>query len=253
MPTSTASPNVFVLQQHFHIPQLHRYRRITLYLPPNYHNSNLRFPVVYMQDGQNLFDAATAFAREWKIDKTLNALHKRKQSLATIVVGIDNGGQHRADEYSAWHRPRMGGGEAAQFADFLVHTLKPYIDTHFRTLPDTMHTTIGGSSMGGLFSLFAGLRYPHVFGKIGSLSPSLWFSPAIYDLATEKVQTYQKIYVAGSKTESAFMHSHLQRLYDALHAGNLPDYNLRVVLRDRGKHNEIFWGAEFKKMFLWLQ
>jgi predicted alpha/beta superfamily hydrolase len=250
---STASANVYVLNQHFHIPQLNRYRRICIYLPPDYHHTHKYYPVLYMQDGQNLFDASTAFAGEWKIDKTLNLLHTKKKDYGTIVVGIDNGGVHRANEYSAWARPRLGGGEADLFAKFLVHNLKPYIDTHFRTMQNAENTAISGSSMGGLFALYAALRYSTVFGKAGVLSPSLWFAPQIYDFAEKNMNPNSRIYVAGSRTESRFMQQNLQDLYWAFHRGGLSDYHFNIVLRDRGKHNERFWGLEFKKMYSFLQ
>jgi predicted alpha/beta superfamily hydrolase len=249
---STASAHVHTLAEHFYIPQLHRYRKINIYLPPDYQQSTNHYPVIYMQDGQNLFDAATSFAGEWKVDKTLNALHKKAKKYAAIVVGVHNGGVHRANEYAAWARPRLGGGEGELYAQFFAYTLKPYIDKHFRTLPQAEHNWIVGSSMGGLFALYAALQYGHIFGKMGALSPSLWFSPQIYDLAAQNTNSNSKLYVAGSRTESQYMHQNLQGLYWALKRKGLADDNIRIVLRDRGKHNERFWAAEFKKMYLWL-
>jgi predicted alpha/beta superfamily hydrolase len=248
MKSYTASPNVHTLHTDFYIPQLHRHRTIYIYLPPDYSYSQKHYPVIYAQDGQNLFNEATAYHREWKIDKTLNQLQAKKD-YGAIVVGIANGGSHRVHEYSAWHRPRMGGGEAEKYVDFLADTLKPYIDTHFRTLPQPEANILLGSSMGGLFALYGTLQRPDAFKKAGSLSPSFWFASQIYEFAEQRITPSHKIYIAGSQTESPYMHNILQSMYWSLHRGGLPNHNLQVVLRDKGKHNEIFWRREFKKMY----
>jgi predicted alpha/beta superfamily hydrolase len=251
MKRSTATQNVHTLHTHFFIPQLNRYRSIYIYLPPDYHSSDKRYPVLYLQDGQNIFDEATAFSKEWKVDKTLNQLHKRKD-YGAIVVGISNGGTHRNNEYAAWHRHRLGGGEAEIYLQFIVETLKPFVDTHFRTLWQAQHTALVGSSMGGLFALYGILKRGDIFGKAGVLSPSFWFNSQIYEFAEKNIRHENKVYIAGSKTESRFMYDSLKGMYDCLRKGGLSDYNLRVVVRDRGRHNERFWGLEFKKMYLWL-
>jgi predicted alpha/beta superfamily hydrolase len=247
----TASSNVHTLHTDFYIPQLKRHRTIYLYLPPDYYTSHKHYPVIYAQDGQNLFNEATAFHREWKIDKTLNQLHKKKDHGA-IVVGIANGGGHRIHEYSAWHRPRLGGGEADRYVDFLADTLKPYIDTHFRTIASPDATALLGSSMGGLFALYGVLQRSDAFRRAGCLSPSLWFSHHIYEFAEKRVTPQHRLYLAGSQTESSFMRQALQNMYFALNRGGLHDAHLRVVLRDKGRHNEVFWRNEFKKTYQWL-
>jgi len=251
MKKNTASDNVHTLHTDFYMPQLNRHRTIYVYLPPDYHHTHKRYPVIYAQDGQNLFNEATAFHREWKIDKTLNQLQKKKAHGA-IVVGITNGGHHRIDEYAAWKRGRMGGGEATNYVNFLADTLKPHIDHHFRTLPDAQNNTLLGSSMGGLFALYGAVQRQDVFGKAAAFSPSFWFSPQIYDFVQKHVSVHQKIYIAGSKMESQFMHQSLQGMYWALHNGGVPNENLHIALRDKGKHNEVFWREDFKKMYKWL-
>ncbi len=160
----------------FIIPQLNRERRIWMYLPPDYEVSNEAYPVVYMHDAQNLFDETTSYSGEWSVDETLDRLFKDK-NLKLIVVGIDNGGEKRLDEYSPWKNEKYGGGEGDAYLDFVVNTLKPYIDNNFNTLKDKTNTAIIGSSMGGLISHYAALKYPEVFGKIGVYSPAFWFSP----------------------------------------------------------------------------
>ncbi|MEO6039149.1 MAG: alpha/beta hydrolase-fold protein, partial [Saprospiraceae bacterium] len=132
--TGTAAPNVQIMDTDFYIPQLNRSRRIWLYLPPDYASTTKKYPVLYMQDAQNLFDASTSFSGEWEVDESLNDLHAQGD-YGCIVVGIDNGGSHRLDEYSPWVNPDYGGGEGDEYLEFMVNTLKPYIDANYRTLP----------------------------------------------------------------------------------------------------------------------
>ncbi len=175
--TSTAAPNVQILSTSFAMPQLNRTRRIWLYLPPDYQTGNRRYPVIYMHDGQNLFDNTTSFSGEWGIDETLNQLFPTDSG--AIVVGIDNGGSDRTNEYSPWMNPQYGGGQGDLYARFIVETLKPYIDQNFRTKPEREFTATIGSSMGGLISYYLGLKHQQVFSKIGIFSPSFWFSSGV--------------------------------------------------------------------------
>ena len=136
---STATKNVTVLTKDFVIPQLNRKRKVRLYLPPNYKVSKQSYPVVYMHDAQNLFDKKTSFSGEWEVDETLNKLFRDK-NLQLIIVGIDNGGKKRLDEYSPWKNSKYGGGEGDKYLEFITKTLKPYIDTNYRTLKDSKNT-----------------------------------------------------------------------------------------------------------------
>lgn len=148
---NTASENVKILSENFRIPQLKTTRKIWIYLPPDYSTSNKNYPVIYMQDAQNLFNHATSFSGEWKVDETLNQLFAEGQPDA-IVVGIENGGTERLNEYSPWKNAKYGGGKGDAYTEFLAKTLKPYIDKSFRTLPQAKNTALIGSSMGGLIS-----------------------------------------------------------------------------------------------------
>jgi predicted alpha/beta superfamily hydrolase len=249
-----AAPNVKVISQDFWMPQLHRPRRIWLYLPPDYPTSGRDYPVIYMHDGQNLFDDGASFSGAWHVDKTLNRLHA-KNDYGAIIVGIDNGGEHRLAEYSPWARARMGGGEGSQYADFVALTLKPYIDHHYRTLPQREHTCTWGSSMGGLIAFYLGLKYTEVFGKIAVFSPAFWFnSPKIYDWAAQQPHRWPtQVYLMGSRTESIYMERHLRQAETVLRRNGFTDQELTVQVRARGGHNEKFWGKEFvpayKKLF----
>ena len=158
--------------KHVLSPQLHNRRDVDVYLPSSY-ASGVRYPVVYLQDGQNLSDPATAFAGTWDLNATIERLAWSGRE--AIFVGIHHGGRGRIGEYSPFPDPRHGGGQADAYLEFLVHTLKPRIDRTFNTRRDRDSTTILGSSMGGLVSLYAYFRYPSVFGRAGVMSPSIWF------------------------------------------------------------------------------
>ncbi|BDX04927.1 hypothetical protein MACH26_04480 [Planctobacterium marinum] len=127
---------------------------------------------VFMHDAQNLFDEKTSFAGEWRVDESLNAL-AQEHDLQLIVVGIDNGGEHRTQELSSWDHEKYGKAEGEQYTDFIVNVLKPYIDDRYRTLPDATNTAIMGSSMGALSSHYAIHTYPEIFSKAGLFSPLL--------------------------------------------------------------------------------
>ena len=181
---STATKNVSILSENFYIPQLDKKRRIWIYLPPDYESTSKNYSVIYMHDGQNLFDESTSFSGEWEVDETLNKIYKEKK-LGLIVVGIENGGSKRLDEYSPWKNTKYGGGEGDAYVKFIVQTLKPYVDKNYRTYPDSNNTAIIGSSMGGLISYYAALKHPTVFSKSGVFSPSFWFSEKSFDYAKE--------------------------------------------------------------------
>ena len=181
-------------------PQLHNSRDIMVYLPPSYNQSSSRYPVLYMHDGQNLFDHATSFAGEWCVDDTLETLAST-EGLEAIVVGIPNTGSSRLDEYSPFVDQAHGGGRGNLYIAFIANTLKPLIDKQFRTLPQRRKTGIMGSSMGGLISLYAFFRREDVFGFTGVMSPSLWFAKgAIYGYVENASYLPGRIYLdAGTR------------------------------------------------------
>lgn len=180
-------------------PQLLNSRDILVHLPPSYERSQKHYPVLYMQDGQNLFDNHTSFAGEWHVDETMEALAPK--GLEAIVVGIPNAGIARLDEYSPFFESHLGGGQGEQYLAFLIHTLKPLIDRDFRTRPEPEHTAILGSSMGALISLYAFFHHPEVFGLAGVMSPSLWFAGGkIYDYIKQVGFAPGRIYLdAGTR------------------------------------------------------
>ncbi len=239
---------MYTLHSHtFYMPQLKRERVIKVLMPKDYNTSTRHYPVLYMHDGQNLFDPATAFASDWKIPATLNHQPLKRQ---VIIVGLYNGEIDRVNEYAPYKRGK-NGGEGDAYVRFIIDTLKPFMDTTYRTLPQRETTMIAGSSMGGLISLYAGLKYGAIFGKIGVLSPSIWFNPKVLALAAQ-APVKSKFYIAGSKTEFKGMETTLQQTYWTFKNAGFADELLRVVIRERGKHSEIMWSREFKKMLEWL-
>ena len=155
---TTAAANVTLLDDDFYMPQLNKNRKIWIYLPPDYQTSTKHYPVLYMQDAQNLFDDYTSFSGEWEVDESLNEMFTQGD-YGCIVVGIENGGADRLDEYSPWVNSEYNeGGDGAAYVEFMVNTLKPYVDEHYRTLPGRNTTGVMGSSMGGLISMYADSR-----------------------------------------------------------------------------------------------
>ncbi len=239
------------LQVHypFFIPQLNRQRAIRVLLPRNYEKDpSRRFPVIYLKDGQNLFDPATAAFRHWRLKEFMAKQPLKRQA---ILVGIDHGGIDRGQEYAPFPRGK-NGGQGDAYLQFVEHTLKPFIDREYRTWPHREATGMVGSSLGGLIAFYAAMRYSHIFGKVGALSPSLWFNPQVLGLAAKHKDLKSQIYVSGSKTETRGMLPALEKTYWSLKNGGYTDAQIRVVARDRGSHSEAFWAREFKPMYEWL-
>ncbi len=249
---STAAANVSILDEDFFIPQLNRTRRIWIYLPPDYDSSAKRYPVLYMHDGQNVFDAATSFAGEWKVDESLNELFDMGD-YGCIVVAIDNGGTHRLDEYSPWVNPSYGGGQGDEYIQFIAHTLKPHIDSTFRTRPEREFTGIMGSSMGGLISHYAIVEYQDVFGKAGVFSPSYWFSQEVFTHTQNSPrQGPVRIYTIVGAGEGAGMVNGVNQMHQTLLESGYSESELMKEIHSDGEHSEWYWAREFPGAYLWL-
>lgn len=230
-------------------PQLESNKQIWVYKPANYQNSRNAYKVIYMHDAQNLFDRETAYADEWKVDEILDSISKQN----TIIVGIEHGNEKRLDELTPFPHEKYGGGKGDLYLDFIVNTLKPHIDKNYRTISSPEHTSIMGSSLGGLLSFYAVLKYPDVFGNAGVFSPSFWYTNDIYDFAqaTEIPKTKKFYFVIGTE-ESETAVAEQQKMVDLLlHKGvNKNQINNKIVIG--GKHNEAFWSSEFLEAYLWL-
>lgn len=250
---STAAKNVSILKKEFVIPNLNDIsHKIWVYLPPNYAKTSKKFPVIYMHDAQNLFDDVTSYIGEWKVDETLNQLFE-KTGKGFIVVGIENGGNERINEYTPWKNKKYGGGKGGVYINFIVNTLKPYIDANYRTKKQANQTALIGSSLGGLISYYGGLKYPKTFGKIGALSTSFWFSNKVIDFTKKYGNTSKiKLYLYAGSKEGESMETDTKNMKNLLLATGFPINHLKININPNGKHNEATWKNEFLKVVSWL-
>jgi predicted alpha/beta superfamily hydrolase len=210
----------------------------------------MRYPVLYMHDGQNLFEDSTSFSGEWGIDEALDSLGKRFGEV--IVVGIDNGGDKRMNEYSPFDMERFGKGEGDQYADFLVKNLMPYINKTYRTRRQAREAMIAGSSMGGLISLYAMLKYPKKFGNAGVFSPAFWIAPALKNVVEKRAKRVKgKIYFFAGQQESERMVPDMLDIMQRM--SQLSKAKITTVIRSEGKHNEATWRQEFPLFYQWIK
>lgn len=229
-------------------------RDILVHLPSGaFDSGGRRFPVLYMHDGQNLFDAATSFAGEWQVDETLEEL--ANEGLELIVVGIPNGGDLRPDEYTPypWRGgPREGGGLATTYLRYLVDRVKPSVDAAFPTRPEREATGILGSSLGGTVSLWAAVEFGATFGIVGAMSPSV---PPGQEPLLERLRSAaprpDRVYldVGGAEGDRGFR-ANVARIRDAFNAAGLRDGDsLRYVHEDGAIHHESAWARRLPDAF----
>ncbi|UFH56651.1 alpha/beta hydrolase [Spirosoma sp. KNUC1025] len=245
-------PKIELVGDSFNVPKIDRPRRVHVLLPHDYEQTDKRYPVLYLHDGQNLFGGGVGYG-SWEIDQKMALLAARNHH-EVILVSIDHAGEDRIQEFTL-HRTRAGSGKGQYYLNFISYMLKPLIDQRFRTMPDAAHTGIGGSSLGGLISIYAGLMHPDVFGRLMVFSPSLWISPKIYfDAIRFQAAVPMKVYAYGGEKESSYMVPSIQRFNDALvrqrYGGNPIDIHLSVD--PTGLHQEVHWSQEFPKAVEWL-
>jgi predicted alpha/beta superfamily hydrolase len=245
----TASANVHVISDSFYMPQLKRKRKVWIYLPSNYATSKQKYPVLYMQDAQNLFDEFTAPFGEWNVDETLDSLQKQTGKFS-IVVGIDHGDKKRLVEYNPYFAKELGAGEGIAYTEFLVKILKPFIDKSYRTKTDPSNTAIVGSSMGALISTYAMLKYPTVFGSAGIFSPAYWIAPSINNFTKKSISknANNRFWFYGGGKEGFTM------MADMLIIRNIVSKKaIDTVLTtdENGQHNEAAWRKWFPAFYLW--
>jgi predicted alpha/beta superfamily hydrolase len=232
-------------------PQLKNTRSLRIYLPPSYgENTAKRYPVLYMHDGQNLFDAKTAsFGVEWGIDETVNHLVAMGQMDEVIVVGIDNT-PDRLPEYTPCCDPKHGGGKLDAYEAFIVDTVKPMIDKTLRTLPGKHNTAIMGSSLGGIASVAIAQHHPDVFSKAGGVSSSFfWDNKAMITKLPARVPV--KFYLDAGTMDDGLEETTLMR--DAMLAqGYVAGTDLLFFKAEGGSHNEKSWAARVEKPLTWF-
>jgi alpha-glucosidase len=230
-------------------PQLHTTKKIWIYKPKNYDQTSKKYSVLYMHDAQNLFDSKSSYAGEWNVDEKLDSLQDQ-----VIVVGIEHGNEKRMEELTPFKNDEYGGGKADDYLDFIVKTLKPKIDSTYRTKSTAKNTLIMGSSLGGLVSFYAVLKYPKVFGKAGVFSPSFWFSNEIYKYAQSQNKIKSKIYFMCGDNESTDMVTDLNKMETLLNSKRCSclHLNQKKIIKG-GQHNEKLWRDGFVEAIQWLK
>lgn len=253
--TSSTENNSIKVINDFKSPELNNSKTIRIYLPEGYDSSNKSYPVIYMPDGQNLFDASTAtYGKTWGISYTLDELTNEGKTDGYIVVGVDSIESTRTDEYnvfsgaSSYSSSGLKGGLCKNYSEFLVKTLKPYIDENYRTLSDKKNTTIIGSSYGAIVSLYTGIEYNNVFGVIGAFSFYDNVNPTAYrkylseNLNNEKIKDTNIYFYVGTND---FAYESANNAYKIA-----TDNSLKNVFykEDSGVHDENSW----RPMFKWI-
>ncbi|MBP7821745.1 MAG: hypothetical protein KA010_02400 [Saprospiraceae bacterium] len=248
-------PIIELVDDAFFIPQLKKSRRVRVVLPHDYYVTTKSYPVIYMQDGQNLFDHAAPFGN-WGMDKRMAVLAESGKG-DFIIVCIDHAESDRINEYNPYtHKTsKLGKGNGKLYVRFLAEILKPFIDDEYRTLRDRDNTGVGGSSLGGLISIYAGLMYPEVFGRLMIFSPSLWAAHNVhFDMINFFNPYYTKIYIYAGGKEGASMLPSVTKFKDGIEKRGMDDskINVHLSIDPDGLHNEKRWGEEFPKSIDWL-
>jgi len=235
----------------FASPQLHNSRALRIFLPASYsENSAKRYPVLYMQDGQNLFDAKTSpYGVAWNLGPTINRLVATGAMDEVIVVGIDNT-PDRIPEYTPCCDLQYGGGKIDAYGAFVVDTVKPYIDQHYRTLPDKEHTAIMGSSLGALAAVTIAQRYPTLFSKAGAMSGSFWWNDKAL-VAKPAPRVAVRFYLDAGTRGDGLAETMLMR--DAMvKQGYVANHDLLFYAAEGANHDEAAWGARVEKPLVWF-
>jgi len=227
-------------------------RDILIYLPSSYEKSDKPYPVIYMHDGQNLFDPATSFAGEWGVDSAMARAPRRGRR--AIIVGIPNAGAERIREYSPFVDARIGGGLGDAYLDWIEGTVKPLIDARYRTIREREGTGIGGSSLGGLISLYAFFRSPARYGFTAVLSPALWFGDGqIFRIIESAGYVRGRIYLDVGTREGDGTLANARAMRDRLvDLGYQRGHDLMWVEDKGGMHNEAAWGRRLRRALPFL-
>ncbi len=249
-------------------PRLHRYpgfhssflpddREVMVYLPPRYFDEpERRFATFYLHDGQNLIDPRTSFipGQTWRVHSTSDLLTVQGVTEPVILVGIANTGLRRMAEYTPTADPKLGGGEGTQYARLLVEELKPFIDQSYRTLAGPQHTGLGGSSLGGLISLWTGFHYPDVFGRLAALSPSLWWDRRSLFTEVERLspEPRPRIWLDMGLLEGGKHLRNAAAMARLLRRKGWNDQNLRFLRAEGGVHAESAWAERFGEVLRFL-
>ena len=248
------SPIVEIISEKFFIPQLNRTRKIWALLPYNYHKTDKTYPVLYLQDAQNLFNEGSAFGN-WEIDKKMSILAEYGRG-DVIIIAIENGSEDRIKEYILDNDSITKNAEGKKYIRFLADTLKPYVDSVYRTKPEREYTGIGGSSLGGLISIYSGFLYPEVYSKLLIFSPSLWVNPENNFPQMNFKNPYEiKVYMYGGEMEGSQMTERIalfEKTLESWENSHSIQFEFKMSINDEGKHQEFYWSQEFPRAVEWL-
>jgi enterochelin esterase-like enzyme len=240
-------------------------RFLRVWLPPNYddaENSGRRYPVLYLNDGQNLFEAASSYAGvEWQVDETADRLIREGAVPPMIIVGIDHAGKDRIREYMP-HRsmnPMMLRVQGRYYPDFLIKEVMPFVGRNYRVAAGPENTGLGGSSLGALIALYTAMVRPGVIGRLLVESPSLWVSHRQTIKESRSVRIWpERIYLgvgtaeAGSAERSRSVVDDVRELAAILRRAVLSEKRLRLVIKDGAGHNEAAWAERFPEALRFL-
>jgi predicted alpha/beta superfamily hydrolase len=247
-------PIAEIISEEFYIPQLDRYRKIWALLPYDYYVSNKSYPVLYLQDAQNLFNEGSGYGN-WEIDKKLSILSEYGRG-DIIIIAIEHGSEERIKEYIFDNDNIANGSEGKKYIRFITDTLKPFVDEHYRTKKDRDNTGIGGSSLGALISIYSGFLYPEVYSKLLIFSPSLWVEPNNnFPMMSFRVPFKTKIYLYGGGQEGSKMVKRIHVFEEYLkkwEEKNLFDFEFKTSINPEGTHSEFYWSQEFPRAIEWL-
>jgi enterochelin esterase-like enzyme len=235
-------------------------RDLIVYLPPGYDaDSERRYPVLYLNDGQNLFDPETSFVKgqTWRVRETADEAIEAGEVEPLVIVGIYNTGDRRLAEYTHERDWQMGGGEADSYGALLTHELMPWIAEHYRVSPEREHTGLGGSSLGGLVSLYLGLRYPQVFGRLAVLSPSVWWNHrsilGVVNEVAPGIEDHPRIWLDAGDLEGRMTLKNTELLAKRLRENGWRDGETLDFEKIRGgRHNELSWAERVGPMLRFL-
>ena len=248
------SPIVEIISDKFFIPQLNKTRKIWALLPYNYNKTDKTYPVLYLQDAQNLFNEGSAFGN-WEIDQKMSILAEYGRG-DVIIIAIENGSEDRIKEYVLDHNSITENAEGKKYLRFLADTLKPYVDSVYRTKPEREFTGIGGSSLGGLISIYSGFLYPEVYSKLMIFSPSLWINPENNFPQMNFKNPYDiKVYMYGGEMEGSQMTERIglfEKTMEGWENSHSLQFEFKVSINPDGKHQEFFWSQEFPRAVEWL-
>lgn len=246
------SSETHMVKEHtLEIALLNTTRRVRVFLPEHYSSNSDSYPVVYLQDGQNLIDGESPFG-SWKLDHGIHSIEE--QGIHAIYVAIDHAKERRIIEYSPtmpWSTKAESKG--FEYLQWLSKELKPFIDANYRTNPHRDATVIGGSSMGALISLYASSIYPEVFSRFLIFSPSLWLRPSFGTNPNLYLKLSQaRFYLYAGEKESKSLLPNVLSFHKMVKEHSINDIDITLSINRQGTHSEPWWAAEFPKAILWL-